>query len=179
MKRTALLLIILALAAAPLFSQLRLDIGVDVPKGVGAAMAGNSIEIPQETIDFFNQYFFPFPEAALHYQFDFGIVKLGVGVRAFTLILETALWPNAFAEVNLGPVAIEAQIGGGLFAFVGLANSIETGNLFFPDLSVWYKIGKKQLFRLGGGVMGFYLPELASNGMAFAFYLGGKVALPL
>jgi len=106
-------------------------------------------------------------------------VKLGVGVRAFTLILETALWPNAFAELHLGPVAFEAQVGGGLFALVGLYNNVKAGNLFFPDLSVWYKIGKKQLFRLGGGVMGFYFPEIASEGIAFAFYLGGKVALPL
>jgi hypothetical protein len=76
-------------------------------------------------------------------------------------------------------VAVEAQVGGGLFALIGLYNNVKSGSLFFPDLSVWYKIGKKQLFRLGGGVMGFYLPELSTEGLAFAFYLGGKVALPL
>jgi hypothetical protein len=48
-----------------------------------------------------------------------------------------------------------------------------------PDLSAWLKIGKKQLFRLGGGAMGIYLPEVTTEGMAFVYYLGGKVALPL
>lgn len=177
MKRAALLLVILSLVSIPAFSQLRLDIGADIPKGIGAIVEGSSLEIPQETVDFFNHYFIPLPEATLHYQFDFGIVKLGVGARAFTLILLTALWPNAFAELNLGPIALEAQIGGGLFAMAGLANDIEAGQVFIPDLSVWFKLGKKQNFRLGGGAIGVYMPELASDSMLFAYYLGGKVAI--
>jgi hypothetical protein len=178
MKRAALLFFILALVAVPAFSQLRLDIGVDVPRGIGAVLQGDT-QISKDAVDFFSNYVFPFPEAALHYQFDFGMVKLGVGARAFTFILETAIWPNAFAELNLGPLAIEAQAGGGLFALVGLYNSVKAGKVFMPDLSAWFKIGKKQLFRLGGGAMGIYLPEVTTEGMAFVYYLGGKVALPL
>lgn len=176
MKRTILVLVLLSLVALPSFAQLRLDIGVDIPRGMGAMLEGSGADMSQETVDFFNNYFFPFPEAALHYQFDAGMIKLGAGVRAFTLILETALWPNVFAELNVGPLAVEAQVGGGIFGLIGLYNGIQTGQLFFPDLSAWYKFGKAQNFRLGAGVIGFYLPELANDAMVFCFYLGGKFA---
>ena len=176
MKRFVLIVMLVALASAPAFAQWRLDVGVDIPRGVGAMFEGN-VEVPQETIDFFNNYFFPFPEAALHYQMDLGLIRAGVGVRAFTLILETAIWPNAFAEVILGPVAIEAQVGGGLFGLIGLYNSIQTGALFFPDLSAWVLLGKQKNFRLGIGAMGFYLPEVTTEGMGLAYYIGGKFAV--
>ncbi len=176
MKRSLLAATLILLLAVPAFAQLRLDVGIDVPKGIGTALRGNA-EISQGTVDFFNTYFIPFPEASLHYQFDLGVVKLGLGARAFTLILESVLWPNAFAEVHLGPVVIEAQAGGGIFAMAGLFNKIDTGKLFFPDLSIWYKIGKKQNFRLGLGAMGFYMPELTTEGIGFAYYFGGKAAI--
>lgn len=178
MKRFALALVVLALVAAPAFSQLRLDIGIDVPRGVGAAFQG-SAEVSQETVDFFNNYFIPFPEAALHYQYDLGMFKFGLGARAYTFIVETILWPNAFAEVHLGPVVVEAQVGGGLFFMVGLANQFEAGKVFLPDLSAWFKLGKKQNLRLGGGILGLYLPELTTEGFGFVYYLGGKVAINL
>lgn len=176
MKRYIIVLALFVAIITPAFSQMRIDIGIDIPRGIGAALDG-SAEISQETADVFKKYFIPFPEAAIYYQFDLDTVKLGIGARAYTFILETVIWPNAFAEVNLGPVAIQAQLGGGLFGLIGLYNSIQTGSVFFPDLSVWYKLGKKQSFRLGLGVLGIYLPEIASDGMAFAYYFGGKVVL--
>lgn len=176
MKRCIIVLTFFIAIITPAFSQMRLDIGIDIPRGIGAALDG-ATEISQETVDFFSTYFIPFPEVAIYYQFDLDVLKLGVGARAYTFILETVIWPNAFAEVNLGPVAIQAQLGGGLFGLIGLYNSIQTGSVFFPDLSVWYKLGKKQSFRLGLGALGIYLPDITKNGMAFAYYIGGKVVL--
>ncbi|PKL24655.1 MAG: hypothetical protein CVV47_09475 [Spirochaetae bacterium HGW-Spirochaetae-3] len=176
MKRMVLVLLIIVAMVAPAFSQMRIDIGADVPRGIGAAFNG-SAEISQETVDFFNTYFIPFPEAAFYYQFDLDIVKLGIGARAYTFILETIIWPNAFAELNLGRVALEAQVGGGLFGLIGLYNSIEAGAYFFPDISIWYKLGKKQSFRLGLGAMGLYMPDITTEGFGFVYYIGGKVAL--
>ena len=53
------------------------------------------------------------------------------------------------------------------------------GALFLPDLSAWFKLGKKQNLRLGGGILGLYLPELTTEGFGFVYYLGGKVAINL
>jgi len=176
MKRSLLVLLIIASLVAPAFSQMRIDIGADIPRGLGITVDGDT-EISQETVDFFTTYFIPFPEAAIYYQYDLDVMKLGIGARAYTFIVETIIWPNAFAELNLGRVAIEAQVGGGLFGLIGLYNSIEAGAYFFPDISVWYKLGKKQSFRLGLGAMGLYMPDLLDDGMVFAYYIGGKVAL--
>lgn len=163
----------LALIAIPLASaQARLDIGVDVPRGVGTLVGGNLGGFA----GVLDAAVFPFPEAALHYQFGEGIVKAGLGARAFTFIVESVAWPNAYVEVDLGPFAIEAQAGGGAFLLFGLYNDALFGRVFFPDLSAWYRMGKKQNFRLGLGCIGVFLPDYAGKALPFAFYFGGKFA---
>lgn len=185
MKRYLILIAIAAALVAPAFAAdekeepsngWRLDIGVDIPKGVGAFMAGD-VNVSGDVADFLSQYFFPFPEAALHYQFDTGMFRFGVGLRGFTFIIESVVWPNVFAEAELGPVVLEAQAGGGLFGAFGIGNTVQTGSVFFPDLSAWFKIGKS--FRLGGGAIGVFLPEQSTNTIPFAFYFGGKAAIRL
>jgi len=86
------------------------------------------------------------------------------------------IWPNAFAEIDLGPVVVEAQVGGGGFLFFGLVSDFQTGRVFFPDLSAWLKLGKEGNLRLGAGAIGVYLPEQTSD-LPIVFYLGGKIAL--
>jgi len=176
MKRVVLIAIVIALLAAPAFAQFRLDVGVIVPRGAG--ISGDNGSVGGVLADW---PFIPIPEAGLYYQWDLGLLKLGVGARAASLLLETFLWPNAIAEVDLGPVAIEGQFGGGAFAVFGLANSTATGKVFFPDLSAWLKIGKKGNFRLGAGVIGVYAPgsSLFGNNMLYLVYLAGKVAIML
>jgi len=179
MRRFMVVLAILVLVAVPTFAQWRLDVGAVVPRGAGLSIGG-STETTISGVDMASWPFIPFPEAALYYTGDFGPVSMGVGVRAFTLILETILWPNAFVEVNLGPVALEAQVGGGLFAMLGLVSATETGKVFLPDVSAWFKIGKKGNFRLGGGLIGLYMPEITgTDAIPFLVYLGGKVAIGL
>lgn len=175
MKRRSLILIALFLTIATLGlgAQVRFDVGVDVPRGVGA-LVGKDVG----TVDFSGlaSSFFPFPEAAVYYRFGEGTVTGGIGMRAFTLIIETVAWPNAFVEVTLGPVVVEAQVGGGLFALAGLANDVQFGKIFFPDLSAWLKIGKS--FRLGGGAMGLFVPgvDLSVN-LPFVYYFGAKFTI--
>ena len=67
-----------------------------------------------------SDYFIPFPEAGLYYQWDLGPVNLAAGGRFFTFILETVFWPNLLAEVELGPVFLDAQVGGLLFGMFGI-----------------------------------------------------------
>ncbi|MGA2546906.1 MAG: hypothetical protein ABSF43_10185 [Rectinemataceae bacterium] len=180
MRRRLMVLIIIgiALVAIPsITAQARLDVGVIAPRGAGLTL-GNG------TTDFGSQVdswpFIPVPEAGLYYQDDLGFLKLGLGGRAFTMIFETIVWPNAFAEFDFGKVAIEAQFGGGAFLLFGLLPAqANIGSYFIPDISAWYKFGKKGIFRLGGGVIGLYLPQVLGDALPFLIYLGGKVSVML
>jgi hypothetical protein len=176
MKRIILFVAFVAILASPVFSQVRLDIGVDVPMNI-YAVGGGEVQSSSDVGSFLKQHIFPFPEASLYYQFEVGPIKLAPGVRAFTMILESVLWPNLLMELAVEPVFIQAQLGGLLFLFFGLENQADFGQVFFPDLSIWIGLGKERRFRLGGGLLGMYMPELTTEGMAVVPYLGGKVSL--
>ena len=173
MKKRGIVLVLALALAIPAFPQLRLDLGVDVPRGVGASNGATSIGTTAGKWPFI-----PLPEGALHYQFlDLGVLKAGIGVRAFTLIVETIAWPNAFCEADFGPVAVEAQVGGGAFALLGIAESTQLGKVFIPDLSAWVRLGSS--LRLGAGVIGLYVPEAFGDYVPFLIYVGGKIAIYL
>lgn len=176
MKRIILFVAFVAILVSPVFSQVRLDIGVDVPMNI-YAVGGGEVQSSSDVGSFLKQHILPFPEASLYYQFSVGPVKLAPGVRAFTMILESVLWPNLLMELAVEPVFIQAQLGGLLFLFFGLENQADFGQVFFPDLSIWIGLGKERRFRLGGGLLGMYMPELTTEGMAVVPYLGGKVSL--
>jgi hypothetical protein len=176
MKRIILFVAFVAILSSPVFSQVRLDIGVDIPMNI-YAVGGGEVQSSSDVGSFLKEHILPFPEASLYYQFNVGPVKLAPGVRAFTMILESVLWPNLLMELAFEPVFIQAQLGGLLFLFFGLENQAEFGQVFFPDLSIWVGLGKERRFRLGGGLLGMYMPELTTEGMAVVPYLGGKVSL--
>lgn len=166
-----------AALAAPTPAQGRLDLGIDIPKGMGKVLPSG---VDASVSDSLAKAFIPFPEVALHYQWDLGMLKLGAGVRAYTLILASMAWPNAFAELDLGPLAVEAQIGGGAFAYYAIASGgLESGRVFFPDLSAWYALGQKRVLRLGAGAMGVFLPDQEAGSLPFILYLGAKAAISL
>jgi len=178
MRKWSCLLLLAVSLSMPAFAEWRLDLGVIVPRGAGLSIGGET-----ETIggmDVANWPFIPLPEAGIHYEGEVGGLKLGIGARAFTVVLATILWPNAYVELNVDRLAIQAQIGGGAFGLLSVSGSNGTvGNAFIPDISAWYKLGKNRSLRLGGGVVGLYLPELMGEGLPFLIYLGGKAAIPL
>lgn len=176
MKHLLIIAAMVLLFVSPVFGQLRIDLGVAMPMTVGT-ISGSGVTTSSAATDFLTTFRFPFPEAGVYYQFGAGSVKLAAGVRIFTFIIESVLWPNLLAEMQLGPVFIDAQVGGLIFGFFGLANSFEYGEVFFPDLSVWLGLGKKQNLRLGGGVLGMVIPELTTEGMLIIPYIGGKISL--
>lgn len=172
-RRFWLIALFLVLCSLSIEAQLRFDLGVDIPRGVGAFVGS---DLQSAGFDGLANAFFPFPEASVYYTFGEATVRGGVGLRAFTLIVESLAWPNAFVELALGPVVVEAQIGGGLFAIAGLANDIQFGKIFFPDLSAWYRIGKS--FRLGLGALGLFVPGVdLANSLPFVWYLGAKFTI--
>jgi hypothetical protein len=170
LKKYILVAVLAALCLVSVSAQARLDLGIDIPLRISAVVEGSElaggIDVP---------YTFPFPSAGLYYTFGAGPLKLGVGARMYSLILVSALWPNAIAELDLGPAILQAQLGGGAFMFFGLASSIQTGAVFMPDLSAWFKLGKT--LRIGGGAMGLFIEELAGAAMPVIFYLGVKAAI--
>lgn len=171
MKRALFAVLVLSLAIAPAAAQIRLDAGVTIPRGAGLINSGSTQLADLGEV--LSSWIIPLPEAGLYYQFRAGPVKLGVGVRVFTFILVSVLWPNAIAEVDFGPVTLMGQLGGGWFgAFGVIPFTSATGNVLFPELSLWYRFGES--FRLGIGAIGLMLPDLTTETIPFMWYLGGK-----
>jgi hypothetical protein len=179
MKRLVLVALVVFAIAAPATAQARLDIGVLVPKGFGIVSDGEASGF-SDAADFLSKYIIPLPEATLAYQFDLGTIKLGVGARAFTVVLATMAWPNVFAEWELGPIILDAQVGGGIFGWYAISTGgIEAGKVFLPDLSAWFAVGKKKILRLGGGATGLFLPEIDSDTVPVILYFAGKASIML
>jgi hypothetical protein len=173
----ALACAIVLIATPPASSQARLDIGAIVPKG-GDFSFGKVATT--NTDGFLDEWpLVPLPEVGLYYQGDFGLVKLGIGARVFSIIAENMAWPNAYAELDVGKVAIDAQVGAGAFFMLGLATRADFGQVLIPDISAWFKVGKIGVFRLGGGAAGLYVPEAFGKAMFILFYIGGKASMTL
>jgi len=173
MKRISILVFILTMVSLNLFAQLRLDLGIDIPRGAGA-VSGNELLSDPEVNQFFTDYIFPFPEGGIYYQFGEQTLKAGVGMRMFTVVLASAFWPNVYVEADLWNFTAALQFGGGLFGLYALGQTrFESGKVFIPDLSLWYRFGNS--FRLGGGAIGIMTPE--STAMGFLYYIGGKFAI--
>jgi hypothetical protein len=157
-----------ALVAAPAFADWRVDLGADVLMGLGALSDSDL-----DTSGSVAQYGILLPMGEVAYQFGVGPVALGVGVRGVTFLIQTLLWPDVFAEIALGPVAVEGHLGGLAFASFGVLGGLfETGEVFIPELSAWFRLGKH--FRLGAGAVGMYVPDFDMGTVVFLYYLGGK-----
>jgi hypothetical protein len=176
MKHLVMITALTLLLVSPVFGEFRVDLGADMPITVGT-ITGSGVTTSSEAGEFFSDFHFPFPEAGLSYQFGIGPVKLAPGIRVFTVILLTAAWPNVLAELQLGPVFVDAQIGGLLFGYFGLGTGLEFGQVLIPDVSAWFGFGKKKNFRIGAGVLGLMLPELTTEAMLIIPYAGLKIAL--
>lgn len=146
MKRIPVLICLIVLfAGVTANAQPRIDIGIDVPFYFGMTLPGG------DDVGSFSDFTFLFPEITGSYVFNLGFINIGVGVRMFTFIVETFGWPNAFVELNLGPMVLSAQIGGGLLFAFGLANTVETGPIVVGDLTAAFTV--TEWFRLGIGVL--------------------------
>ncbi len=176
MKYLITITALIVLLAAPVFAQFWINVGSDVPIAV-VALSGGEITTESEITTFFPTHILPLTEVGLYYQFGLGPVKLAPGVHIYTLVLENLLWPNLLAEFQLGPVFIDAQVGGGLFGLFGLYNDFQMGNVFLPDLSVWFGFGKNKNFRVGAGCFSIMHPEITMEGMLIIPYAGFNASL--
>jgi hypothetical protein len=173
MKRVFIALAIFAVVAAAGFADWRADIGVDIPWQLGATVEQGVLgDDPQnESLNVLAELTILLPEVMIGYEGRLGPVNVGAGARVFTFILESLLYPAAFAEVDVGPVAVNLNVGGGGFLFFGLANQFQTANLWIPDLSAHLKLGES--LRVGVGMASFLGGE-TQQVFPYVIYLSGK-----
>jgi hypothetical protein len=162
------------------WAQLRLDADVNVPVYVGYSLNGMRDGA-------WNQYFIPLPDIQLTYQFPIGPVRLGAGVRVFSVIIENFLYPEAVAELDLSPFVISAGVGGFAFLEFGLITSLLEQAGSFQNLTGFHDVMLADIaaqlkvnswFRLCGGlyVIAPFSTSLGGvfSAAAYAGYLDAK-----
>lgn len=189
MKKTILVILIVIALVVPAAAQLRIDVGLMKPLGIGITNlpeADSELKTLSEGIA--QQIWLFLPEVGAYYEFNFDPLplKVGLGARAFSFLVIGAAWPNVFAEAQLGPVFIDAQLGGLFFGYYAL-NEVggDFGKVLMPDLSAWFAFGEKKSFRIGGGAMMFYAPDFVdaladSTGrtiIPFIYYASAKFTI--
>jgi len=164
--------VILFTAALTASAQVRLDIDLNWPVIGGIQLDPTIFGTSGSSIDL-SQYHLLLPDLRLYYQFGEGFLQAGIGIRAYTLIIESLVFPEAFIEMNLKPFVISASVGGYLFGVIGIANTGSTADLILPDVSAYWAINN--WFRIGGGVL-MFAPLDASWTQNFGYvgYFGAK-----
>lgn len=175
MKKLFLFGIIVLLVIPGAFAQVRLDLAIDIPVILGISAESDDDTI-NESINLLQDIgTFPFPTAMAAYQFSFGPLNAGVGLKGYSLILESVFWPVVYAEVDLSPIVIHANIGGLGFLYFGLGTGTTTSSLIIPDFHIAYKFG--DTFRLGLGAMALNGIEGLGSTTPYAIYLTGRFSL--
>ena len=175
MKRIWVVIAVLAVVAGSASAEWRADIRFDVPWRIGITFEDAEGESATESINVLQHGTILLPNVIVGYGTQLGPVSAGVGARLFTLIIQSMVYPVGFAEIGVGSIAINFNVGGGLFGFFGLHNSLETASIVVPDLSAYFKIGRS--FRLGlGGLMMLGFGEDEQDGVPHLLYISGMFA---
>ncbi|MFP4112986.1 MAG: hypothetical protein ACOC2Y_00055 [Spirochaetota bacterium] len=171
MRRVAIVLVVLAVIAGAGFADGRADLGVNIPWQLGATLDESVGETEDPTLNVLSELAFLLPEAMISYEAPVGPVNLGVGVRAFTFLIESIAYPAAYAEIDVGPAVVNLNVGGGAFLLFGVFNHFETASLVIPDLSAHLKLG--EALRVGIGTASF-LGGGDQDVVPWVIYLSGK-----
>jgi hypothetical protein len=163
---SCLAVIVVATASA----QIRFDANISIPYYFGINLA-DSFGSSNESLGTASKYVFLIPDFQLGYQFGGEVFRAGIGVRAYTVLIESIVFPNAFIELELNPVVFRADVGGGAFLFFGLYSDLITGKVILPDLSVAIKIS--DWFEFGTGAIAF-VPLEAHGAFGWAGYVNAR-----
>ena len=175
MKKLVLFGIIILMVIPGAFAQFRLDLAIDIPVILGITAETDDGDF-NDSINLLEDVgTFPFPTAMAAYQFPLGPVNAGVGLKGYSLIIETVFWPVVYAEVDLSPIVIHANIGGLGFLYFGLGTGTTTSSVIIPDFHIAYKFGKT--FRLGIGAMALTGIEGLEGVTPYAIYLTGRFSI--
>jgi len=178
MKKMIFLVLIITVFFVPsAFAQFRLDLSVDVPAYIGITASTDNEDI-NESINFLKDVgTFVFPNGIVSYQIPIGPVKTGIGLKAYSLIIESVLWPVIYAEIDLSHIVINANIGGLGYYWFGIIPNLgfETSSVIVPDLNIAVKLGKT--FRLGIGAMAFPGIKGLETITPYTIYLTGRFSI--
>lgn len=147
------------IAVVPTFADSQVDVGLHIPYMIG---------IESENGDFNDaiEYAFLVPDLKYNYFFLDSTLKVGVGARLFTVILESFVYPIVTVETEMNNFVLSAHVGGFGFLFFGLYNDFATQNIMLPEVSIAYKFN--DWFSIGTGAMFFFAPEAADfNNFAY------------
>ncbi|MFZ2636748.1 MAG: hypothetical protein WAZ99_06940 [Rectinemataceae bacterium] len=170
--------ILLAVSAPAAFGQFRLELGAEAPLGIGYLSGSASGDAFLE--DTFSETgIIPIPTAGLYLQADLAIIKIAAGVKLHSAIIATGGYPNLLVELALGPLAVEAGLGGYYFGFAAAGEDVWFGQMdvLLPEVSAWLALGKRRAFRIGAGAIGLMGSELGADLIPFIYYAGLKVVL--
>lgn len=185
MKKLILCLVMIAAIAVPsAFSQLRFEIGANVPLKAmllsGGALNSSTFSdlgsIPLISEDFF----LAVPNSSLLLQADLGLLKIGVGAKVQSIMLMAyAAYPNAQIELALGPLCVDASLGGYYMGYyvIGTGFGANKVDALIPEASVWLALGKKKAFRIGAGAIGLVPTNFDLSIVPVIAYAGMKVVL--
>ncbi len=136
--------------------------GININALPGGGLGSSSADI--------SNYHFILPDFELSYQFGEAPLRGGVGIRAYSLLIETFGFPNAYIEFELNPIVLRASLGGGAFFFLGFYSDFFldsiTVRILIPDVSAAWMI--TDWLQLGAGV----LAVAPTNQLQNFFYLG-------
>jgi hypothetical protein len=187
MKKTILFIVVfsffaLVIPGTPLFAEIglggRIDVGLDL-------FAIPMYDTPMDNEDEISIFpIIPLIDAGFYGRYTFGMLNLGIGVRAFSLIVVNVFTPSIYAELNLWRLTLNAQLSGGaLYVF---PIYLITGPYFIPEVSLWYTLNnsKRNQMRLGVGAISLIYPqtineELLRDSYTNAiFYIAFKAVFP-
>jgi hypothetical protein len=113
------------------------------------------------------------PNIQAYYTFGGAMLKLGVGVRLYTVLFANFLYPSIMGEVRLGNFDVNLNVGGlaGFIAVWGGYFDAVTGPWATFDLSAGYRL--TNWFRLGVGAFGVLQTEYPSE-FPYVLYASAK-----
>jgi hypothetical protein len=182
MKKSRILVIALTVfllvSAMNAGAQLRFDADIPWLLVVGANLQDLTGEPTSASVSL-DKYTFPLPYLELAYQLTLDPLAIGIGLRTYTLVVAFAGWPMAYAELNLKPIVLRAEIGGFAFFTLGLIGN----NLFVNDYTLRVLVPDLQAsfeftdwFRAGVGVT-MIAPLGNFNNFGWAFYVNARFAI--
>jgi hypothetical protein len=113
------------------------------------------------------------PNIQAYYMFGGDMLRFGVGVRLYTVLVMNFLYPSVVAELQLGRFDVNFNAGGLAGVLLGLGPTFEpvTGPWVTMDLSAGFRLAK--WFRLGVGAFAIAHTDFLGS-FPYALYVSGK-----
>lgn len=180
MKKFLLCALLVVVVLTPAVSQLRFEVGVNAPLSIGIASEDFGV-ISEDLTDLQSEIgIIPIANMGLFLRMKLGFLSIGAGAKVQSLFLALNVgYPAAIAEIALGPLVVEATLGGGFFGYyVAGESGFGELDLALPELSAWLALGKRRSFRLGVGAIGLAsISDFDLSTLPYLAYGGVKIVL--